>query len=240
MTVHAALPGRNQLAQLRHDTIVGVRADHLLNLLDGDCRHESQTGDEGPVADLPGGGPIRWRCDGCGATVYDDAALARLRQRIVDYDDEIDTVAGVSELIESLRADRRDALIDWRYAHTLLLNLRAARPVVPGARVKDLPAIEADLASPQVRPLLDGGALGGDERNDARAAIEPSEVEGLCHWVRDYRARGGVASRTEADAHRRFHFGDIEGQLGICPYWVVAAVMRGQDDPRNRALDGAS
>lgn len=43
------------------------------------CRHESMSGDEGPVRDLPGGDVVRWRCDGCDAVSYDDAALARLR-----------------------------------------------------------------------------------------------------------------------------------------------------------------
>lgn len=45
------------------------------------CGSTSFSGDEGPSRDLPGGPStvVRWRCDGCDAVSYDDAALARLR-----------------------------------------------------------------------------------------------------------------------------------------------------------------
>ncbi len=39
----------------------------------GDCRHDSMSGDEGPVR-LLGRMPIRWRCDECDAIVYDDTS----------------------------------------------------------------------------------------------------------------------------------------------------------------------
>lgn len=44
------------------------------------CQHDSCSGDEGPIVDLPGRRDVvRWRCDGCDQIVYDDEALARLR-----------------------------------------------------------------------------------------------------------------------------------------------------------------
>lgn len=46
---------------------------------EAECDHWSMSGDEGPVKDLAGGIVVRFRCDGCGAKVYDDAALERLR-----------------------------------------------------------------------------------------------------------------------------------------------------------------
>jgi hypothetical protein len=48
------------------------------------CQHDSRSGDEGPVRDLPGGldTVVRWRCDGCDAVLYDDAALERLRAKV--------------------------------------------------------------------------------------------------------------------------------------------------------------
>lgn len=49
-----------------------------------DCKHDSLSGDEGPVKDLPGEWPVRWRCDGCGAIRYDDDALAALRRKLAD------------------------------------------------------------------------------------------------------------------------------------------------------------
>jgi rubrerythrin len=38
---------------------------------DATCRHDSLSGDEGPVREL-GRMPVRWRCDECDAIVYDD------------------------------------------------------------------------------------------------------------------------------------------------------------------------
>lgn len=38
------------------------------------CEHHSESGDEGPVADL-GRWPTRWRCDGCDRVRHDDPCL---------------------------------------------------------------------------------------------------------------------------------------------------------------------
>lgn len=48
------------------------------------CQHDSWSGDEGPVQQLPGGlaTVVRWRCDGCGRIRYDDASLDRLRAEV--------------------------------------------------------------------------------------------------------------------------------------------------------------
>jgi hypothetical protein len=39
---------------------------------DTPCPHDSQSGDEGPIATL-GRWPKRWRCDGCGKVLNGDA-----------------------------------------------------------------------------------------------------------------------------------------------------------------------
>lgn len=47
------------------------------------CRHDSCTGDEGPADALPYGIVVRWRCDGCGAVIYDDTQIALLREKLL-------------------------------------------------------------------------------------------------------------------------------------------------------------
>ncbi len=51
-------------------------------------------------------------------------------------------------------------------------------------------------------------------------------VEHLCHWVQD---RGNARTET----HEQFHF------LNPCPYAAMAAVLRGEPDPRDTATEPA-
>lgn len=71
------------------------------------CAHESSSGDEGPVADLPGGlgTVVRWRCDGCNAITYDDAALARLRVRLREVEVERDQAIDWALRLQGDRGD---------------------------------------------------------------------------------------------------------------------------------------
>jgi hypothetical protein len=59
----------------------------------------------------------------------------------------------------------------------------------------------------------------------ARVRAEASgTVAAMCHWVQDV---GGVRAR---ESHEAFHFGYS------CPYEAVAAVLRGEPDPRRDAV----
>jgi regulator of replication initiation timing len=54
----------------------------------------------------------------------------------------------------------------------------------------------------------------------------PEQVEQMCHWVQD---------REDCQqfwSHHAWHLGDCDDQKGVCPYFAVAEVMRGHNDPR--------
>lgn len=53
-----------------------------------------------------------------------------------------------------------------------------------------------------------------------------AKVAGMCHWVQNV---NGIASM---ESHTEFHFGFT------CPYEAMAAVLRGEPDPRRRGEGG--
>jgi hypothetical protein len=54
-----------------------------------------------------------------------------------------------------------------------------------------------------------------------------ARVEEMCDWV-----QGFAGARAAHPTHSGFHFGYVPGQSGVCPYYAIAAVLRGQPDPR--------
>ena len=74
-----------------------------------------------------------------------------------------------------------------------------------------------------VEPLL--AALAAEKaRADDEAEQAATTVEAMCHWKQDETVRQRVT-------HETFHFGNV------CPYDAMAAVLRGQPDPRGWSPD---
>lgn len=65
------LAGRTEPVTTTPDPTAGPGDFLLAALRDAHCPHDSETGDEGPVA-LLGRMPRLWRCDGCGRIRHDD------------------------------------------------------------------------------------------------------------------------------------------------------------------------
>lgn len=76
-------------------------------------------------------------------------------------------------------------------------------------------------------------ASGGERNWNMRAGMTrfwareqcADEVEAMCHWKQLESLHPG-----QVIGHRAFHFGST------CPYEAMAAVLRGQPDPRNLAI----
>lgn len=97
-----------------------------------DGKQRFYVGQVGPtvsVNDITGDGLPRADAEFIAHAREDVPALVAEVKRHVEYDDERDTVAGVSELVEQCRAHQRYAhmLIDWRYANTLRLEVECLR-----------------------------------------------------------------------------------------------------------------